>query len=71
MGLAIAFKQIAMLSAVGLLVFLADLNRKKTPPERLWSGMVTLLAGAFVGHAVALLPLIVSGASISDYYQIA
>ena len=48
-GLSIAFKQIALLSAIGLLAFLADLNRKKTQSDRPWPAAAVIIAGALVG----------------------
>jgi 4-amino-4-deoxy-L-arabinose transferase-like glycosyltransferase len=67
MGLAIAFKQIAIFSAVALILFFFNLNNRFN--RNIWRDLLILFAGTMFSIYISLVPLLLSGVTIADYWR--
>lgn len=70
MGAAIAFKQSAMFTAGGLLAFYVHLAvGNRFPVEKIFGDLLAILTGIILLTVVSLIPLLMSGLNLTDYYQ--
>lgn len=69
-GLAISFKQIAVFSALGLLLFYLVFRRQGRPPRRrVLPDVACALAGTAVAVAAVMVPVLLSGVTIAEYWR--
>jgi hypothetical protein len=67
MGLAIAFKQIAITTAFGLTLFFIIYNAREMSNKNICTGLVLLALGVAVSTFMSIAPLLLSGVSLKDY----
>jgi hypothetical protein len=69
MGLAIAFKQIAIATAAGLIVFMPVYAARKVGRRDLCAGILLAALGICVSTVASYVPLLISGVSLRDYFE--
>ena len=67
MGIAISFKQIAIFSAVALFLFFLNLDSRTN--KNIWRDSLILFAGTIFSIYISLIPLLLSGVTIADYWR--
>jgi len=67
MGFAIAFKQIALTSAVALLIFIIVYPTSTPIKQNKYILILLLISGIFISTFFSIIPLILSGVSIMEY----
>ena len=68
MGFAIAFKQIAVTSALALLLFFIYTYRDKTIQNKI-TGIILVGTGIFISTLLSIIPLLLSGVSVKEYLE--
>jgi len=69
MGMAIAFKQIAIVSVLGFMVIYSYCIAKSLKPKIKLQGLFLFITGLLVLTVISCIPLLISGLSFNNYWQ--
>jgi 4-amino-4-deoxy-L-arabinose transferase-like glycosyltransferase len=68
-GLAIAFKQIAIMTTIALVIFVIIYVFKDKPRRDLFIALILIITGIVISTLLSIVPLLLSGVTLKDYYD--